>query len=82
MLVVVKVNTKSNRRLGSALEMVNISKLRKLTILALELQTEYQTNTVRIDVLAVDSTQNNPKIKHYKGLIEFVERSQGEALLI
>jgi len=40
-------------------------------LLTHHLQAQYQTNNVRIDVVAVDSAGAAPKLAHYKGVIEF-----------
>lgn len=69
-LVLVEVKTKTSARLGSALEMITRAKQQKLLLLALELQKKYQTEKVRIDVVAIDNAKAAPQLKHHKGIVE------------
>lgn len=70
-IVVTEVKTKSTNFFGAAIEMITPAKQRKLVLLTHHLQAEYQTDNVRIDVVAVDSAATEPVLKHYKGVIEF-----------
>gem|GEM_PF-5970436 len=70
-IVVTEVKTKTSNFFGAAIEMITPAKQRKLVLLTHHLQAQYQTNNVRIDVVAVDSAGAAPKLAHYKGVIEF-----------
>jgi len=50
--------------------MITPTKQAKLVLLAHELQMKYQTPNVRIDVVTVDSADDKPQLRHYKGIIE------------
>jgi putative endonuclease len=69
-IVVVEVKAKTSSKFGSAIEMITPAKQAKLVLLTNELQAKYQTDNVRIDVVAVDDFGTEPKIRHYKGIIE------------
>lgn len=70
-IVVTEVKTKTSDFFGAAIEMITPAKQRKLVLLTHELQAKYQTDNVRIDVVAVDDAGAEPKLKHYKGVIEY-----------
>jgi len=70
-LVIVEVKAKTSESQGAAIEMITPRKREKLILLAHELMQKYKTTNVRIDVVTVDSAEDNPKIKHHKGIIEF-----------
>lgn len=70
-IVIVEVKAKTSDRLGAAIEMITPTKQRKLILLAHELQMKYQTESVRIDIVTVDQAQDEPILKHYKGIVEF-----------
>jgi putative endonuclease len=77
-IVVTEVKTKTSDFFGAAIEMITPAKQRKLVLLTHELQARYQTNNVRIDVVAIDfvtskagQAQVDPVAKHYKGVIEY-----------
>lgn len=69
-LAVVEVKTNTSEQFGSVLRMIKPARQRKLVLLTCELQMKYQTESVRIDVVAVDKTGDSPKLKYYKGIIE------------
>jgi len=71
-LVVVEVKAKTSQIYGFAAEMITNRKKEKLILLAHELQSEYQIDSVRVDVVAIDNASSDqPIIKHYKGVVEF-----------
>ena len=70
-LVVVEVKTKTDRKKGSAIEMITPAKQKKLILLTLQLQKQTQSDNVRIDVVTVDQGLNNPQIRHHRGVIEY-----------
>lgn len=69
--MVTEVKTKTSDFFGAAIEMITPAKQRKLVLLTHELQAKYQTNNVRIDVVAIDHAGTTPTLKHYKGVIEY-----------
>ena len=69
-IVVVEVKTKSGSEFGSGFEMVNYFKQRKLVLLAKSLQTIYPRQTIRIDVISVDTSTSPPKISHFENAVE------------
>jgi putative endonuclease len=69
-IVIIEVKTKSTSSFGEGYEMVNYFKKRKLLSLAKELQKEYPSKTIRIDIISVDLSQNKPQIKHFKNGVE------------
>lgn len=69
-IVIIEVKTKSTSSFGQGFEMVNYFKKRKLLQLAKELQKEYPSTTIRIDIISVDLSQNKPQIKHFKNAVE------------
>ena len=70
-LVIVEVKAKTSDSRGSAIEMITPRKREKLILLAHELMMKYQTENIRIDVVTVDSAEDEPVLKHHKGIIEF-----------
>ncbi len=69
-IVIVEVKTKSTKNFGQGYEMVNYFKKRKLITLARELQKEYPSKTIRIDIISVDLSQEKPEIKHFISAVE------------
>lgn len=80
--MVTEVKTKTSDFFGAAIEMITPAKQRKLVLLTQLLQAQYQTDNVRIDVVAIDFVQQNrsaaknnaqgePRLRHYPGVIEF-----------
>lgn len=69
-LVIVEVKAKTSAKYGYALEMITAAKRRQLILLTFELQKQYQTDKVRIDIVTVDNAKAAPDIKLYKGLVE------------
>ena len=69
-LVIVEVKAKTDAHRGAAIEMITPAKQAKLVLLAHELQAKYQTPNVRIDVVTVDEAENQPRLRHYKAVIE------------
>lgn len=70
-IVVTEVKTKTSDFFGAAIEMITPAKQRKLVLLTHHLQAQYQTNNVRIDVVAVDNAGGEPKLSYHKGVIEY-----------
>ena len=70
-LVIVEIKTNNDGQFGAAIEMISHTKQQKLILLAHELQNQYQTETVRVDIITVDVSKTYPVPKHYKNLIEF-----------
>ena len=70
-LVIVEVKAKTSDSQGAAIEMITPRKREKLILLAHELMMKYKRDNIRIDVVTVDDAENEPKIKHHKGIIEF-----------
>jgi len=64
------VKAKTSARFGSALEMITEAKKRKLILLAHQLQGQYQTPNVRVDVVTVDEAASQPLLRHYRGIVE------------
>lgn len=72
-LVIVEVKTKTRNIQGSAEEMVNYFKQKKLINLAKELQSENENITIRIDVIAIDvKDKNSPRINHIKHAVNLL----------
>lgn len=70
-LVIVEVKAKTSDSQGAAIEMITPRKREKLILLAHELMMKYKRDNIRIDVVTVDSAEDQPVIKHHKGIIEF-----------
>lgn len=70
-LVIVEVKAKTSAVFGAAIEMITPRKREKLILLADELMIKYLTSNFRIDVVTVDDAEDQPVMKHYKGIIEF-----------
>lgn len=70
-LVIVEVKAKTSDSKGVAIEMITPRKRQKLILLSDELMMKYQTANIRIDVVTVDSAEEQPRLKYYKGIIEF-----------
>lgn len=68
-LVVVEVKAKTNASYGGAVEMITAAKRRKLLLLARELQMKTNTESVRVDVVAIDEFLEIPAIEYYKGAL-------------
>lgn len=68
-IVLVEVKTKQNLSQGKPEEMVNIFKQNKLRLLARALLQKYPENNIRIDVIAIDFSQNDPIINHINNAI-------------
>lgn len=66
-LVIVEVKTKSDESYGVASEMITAHKKRKLIQLAKALWQKYPRKTVRIDVVAIDYSNN---IEHLVSAVE------------
>jgi putative endonuclease len=74
-IVVTEVKAKTSGFFGAAIEMITPAKQRKLVLLTQALQAQYKTDNVRIDVVTVDAAATaTPKLKHHKGVIEYVGR--------
>lgn len=69
-IVIIEVKTKTGRSFGEGFEMVNYFKKRKLLTLAKELQKEYSSKTIRIDIVSVDLSEEKPQIKHFVNAVE------------
>lgn len=69
-IVLVEVKTKIIFDQGSPEEMVDSHKQKKLLLLARELQSIYPNNNIRIDVIAIDYSNNVPKINHIINALE------------
>jgi len=69
-IVVVEVKTKSSHEFGEGYEMVNSFKKHKLIQLAKSLQIKYPRQTIRIDIISVDTSTNPPEIKHFENAVE------------
>jgi putative endonuclease len=67
-MVVVEVKTKTNLNFGDPIEMITKSKQRKLRQLASSL-TQMYNKPVRVDVITVLLTRDDPVIHHYKNAI-------------
>lgn len=50
--------------------MITPRKREKLILLAHELMMKYKRDNIRIDVVTVDDAEDQPVIKHHKGIIE------------
>jgi putative endonuclease len=70
MIVVVEVKTKSTKQFGEGFEMVNYYKRQKLLLLAKTLHIKYPKSVIRIDVISVDLSGENPKIDHFESAVE------------
>jgi putative endonuclease len=69
-IVIIEVKTKSTGSFGEGWEMVNYFKKLKLLQLAKELQKEYSSITIRIDVISIDLSKDKPEIKHFKNAVQ------------
>ena len=69
-LVLVEVKAKTSDTFGAAVEMITPTKQKKLLLLARELQSEYQTEDVRIDALVIDQAETEPISEHIVGIVE------------
>lgn len=69
-VVLVEVKTKTSDLQGSAEEMVNDHKKKKLLLLARELMGKYPEKNIRIDVVAIDASLKNPEINHIINAVE------------
>jgi putative endonuclease len=70
-VVVTEVKTKSSNFFGAAIEMITPAKQRKLVLLTHYLQSQYQVDNIRIDVVAIDEAAIEPKLTYHKGVIEY-----------
>lgn len=69
-IVVVEVKTKSTNQYGEGFEMVNFYKQKKLLQLAKFLHIQYPDTVIRIDIISVDLSSAEPKIKHFENAVE------------
>lgn len=69
-IVIVEVKTKSGGSFGEGFEMVNYHKRRKLLLLARSIEQKYPDQTIRIDVVSVDTNQDPPELKHFVSAVE------------
>jgi putative endonuclease len=69
-IVLVEVKTKTNFNQGSPEEKVDYFKQRKLRLLARAIEQMYPKNNIRIDVVAVDMSNDRPRINHIVSAVE------------
>ncbi len=69
-IVLVEVKTKISFDQGSPEEMVNIHKQKKLRLLARDLMQKYPDENIRVDIVAIDYSNNVPKINHIINALE------------
>lgn len=69
-LVIVEVKTKTNFTQGRPEEEVDYFKQKKLRLLARALSQKYPNKNMRIDVVAVDMSDVEPKINHIINAVE------------
>lgn len=67
-LVIVEVKTKSNLNYGQAVEMITAHKYAKLRLLAQQVSRQYNQVDYRIDIIAIDWSQSQPKLEHIIGV--------------
>lgn len=63
-IIVVEVKTKRYTHQGLPEEQVDYFKKRKLCLLARAITQQYPNQAIRIDVIAIDETEFEPKINH------------------
>lgn len=63
-IVIVEVKTVKGAMFGLAQELVRFKKQNKLKLLAKAIEQKYPNRTVRIDVIGVDFSDDDPKIEH------------------
>jgi len=69
-VVIVEVKTKTIFDQGRPEEMVDWRKKKKLRLLARGVSQLYPDKNIRIDVVAVDMTEDTPKIRHIINAVE------------
>lgn len=68
-IVLVEVKTKSTSQFGHGYEMVNFYKRKKLLNLAKNLQIKYPKSVIRIDIISVDLTKDEPNLEHFENAV-------------
>ncbi len=68
-IVIVEVKTVKGTLFGPAQDLVRYNKQKKLLLLGTWIQSKYIGCSIRIDVIAVDLSENYPKIEHFKNAI-------------
>lgn len=63
-IVIVEVKTVRGEGFGLAQDLVRYKKQQKLKLLARALSQQYPTSTIRIDVIGIDYSDEEPKIEH------------------
>ncbi len=69
-IVLIEVKTKKQFTQGSAEEMVDFFKQKKLRLLSQIIQQKYPNKSIRIDVIAINIVDNNFKINHLVNAVE------------
>lgn len=69
-IVIVEVKTKRYVNQGRPEEQVDYFKQRKLCLLARAISQQYPDQPIRIDVIAIDETDFEPKINHIINAVE------------
>jgi putative endonuclease len=69
-IVIVEVKTVRGSGFGLAQELVRFAKQNKLRLLARGIEQKYPSRTIRIDVVGVDMSMDEPKIEHIESAVE------------
>jgi putative endonuclease len=69
-IVIVEVKTVRGCGFGLAQDLVRFAKQNKLRLLARAVEQQYPNRTVRIDVIAIDFSESEPKIEHIESAVE------------
>jgi putative endonuclease len=70
-LVIVEIKTQVSTQFDSIIEMISVKRREQLILLAHELMQLYRCSVARIDIITVNQAAAAPKLRHYKGVIEF-----------
>jgi len=68
-IVIVEVKTVRGGGFGLAQELVRFKKQNKLKLLGKAMEQKYPTSPIRIDVIGVDLSEEQPKIEHIKNAV-------------
>ncbi|PIS07994.1 YraN family protein [Candidatus Berkelbacteria bacterium CG10_big_fil_rev_8_21_14_0_10_43_13] len=69
-IVIVEVKTVRGGGFGQAVDLVRYAKQNKLKLLARAISQKYPSRAIRIDVVGVDWSGNEPKIEHIESAVE------------
>jgi len=70
MITIVEVKTVRGAGFGLAQDLVRYAKQNKLRLLARAIEQKYPGRMIRIDVIAVDLSEDEPKIEHIESAVE------------